>query len=274
MRYRAFIVAFLAFCLGMLTLGGNALAAKPALTYDQIRGTGLANNCPSLDETARGSFALDPNQSYRMSALCLQPTTFLVKEEPKSRRQEADFVPAKVMTRYTSSIDQVQGPLKFNSNGSLTFTEEDGFDFQPITVQLPGGERVPLLFSVKNLVATTQPGLTSINTSTDFEGDFNVPSYRTSNFLDPKGRGLATGYDNAVALPAGADEDELTRANVKRFDVTKGKISLQVSKVNSRTGEIAGTFESEQLSDDDMGAHESKEMKIQGIFYSRIEPVG
>lgn len=38
-----------------------------------------------------------------------------------------------------------------------------------------------------------------------FGGEFLVPSYRGSTFLDPKGRGAATGYDNAVALPAAAD---------------------------------------------------------------------
>jgi photosystem II oxygen-evolving enhancer protein 1 len=272
MRYRALVVAFLAVCLGVLTLGGSAFAAGTPMTYDQIRGTGLANSCPTLDETARGSYPIDSSQSYTMTGLCLQPTTFLVKEEGKNKRQEAEFVPTKVMTRFTSSIDQVQGPLEINNDGSLTFVEEDGFDFQAITVQLPGGERVPFLFSVKNLVANSQPGLTSINTSTDFEGEYSVPSYRTSNFLDPKGRGLTTGYDTAVALPQ-SNEDELARSNIKRFGLSKGKISLQVSKVNSRTGEIAGTFESEQLSDDDMGAHEAKEMKVQGIFYSRVEPV-
>jgi photosystem II oxygen-evolving enhancer protein 1 len=51
-----------------------------------------------------------------------------------------------------------------------------------------------------------------------------------------------------------------------------GKISLQVAKVDSRTGEVAGTFESEQPSDTDLGAAEPKEVKIRGIFYARIEP--
>ena len=36
-----------------------------------------------------------------------------------------------------------------------------------------------------------------------------MPSYRGSTFLDPKGRGAATGYDNAVALPAAADAGAL-----------------------------------------------------------------
>jgi photosystem II oxygen-evolving enhancer protein 1 len=60
----------------------------------------------------------------------------------------------------------------------------------------------------KDLVARSQPGLNAVTTSTDFEGDYKVPSYRTSNFLDPKGRGLATGYDTAVALPASGDSEE------------------------------------------------------------------
>lgn len=273
MRYRALIVALLALCLSVLTAcsEGPARATDAPLTYDDIRGTGLANNCPQLSETTRGSIPINPNQSYAIKGLCLQPTTFFVKEEPTNKRQEAEFVQGKPLTRYTSSIDQVQGKLQVNSDKSLTFIEEDGIDFQATTVLLPGGEEVPFLFTIKNLVATTQPGVESINTSTDFEGDFKVPSYRSAAFLDPKGRGEATGYDNAVALPARADNEELLRANVKRAEIKKGHISLQVAKVDSRTGEIAGTFESVQPSDTDLGAREAKEVKIRGLFYGRLE---
>ncbi len=272
MRYRALILAFLALCCGFFTLSGSAWAAKAGLTYDDIVGTGLANTCPTLDDSARGAYTIDAAQAYTLTDLCLQPTTFLVKEEPKNKRQAAEFVPTKLVTRETSSLDQVSGALKVNGDGSLTFVEADGFDFQAITVQMPGGERVPFLFSVKNLVATTGPNIKSVTTSTDFEGEYNVPSYRTANFLDPKGRGLTTGYDSAVAIPNKADSEELLKSNVKRFGISKGHISLQVSKVDGRTGEVAGIFESEQLSDDDLGAHEAKEMKIQGVFYGRIEP--
>lgn len=273
MRYRALIVAFLALCLSVLTACSEAPEATSSqpLTYDQIRGTGLANNCPQLGETSRGSIPIDSSKSYIMTGLCLQPTNYLVKEEG-NKRQKGSYVSAKLMTRYTSSIDSVQGKLQRNSDGSLTFVEEDGFDFQAITVQLPGGERVPFLFSIKNLVATTQPGLTSINTSTDFEGEFKVPSYRTSNFLDPKGRGLTAGYDSAVALPSKADDEELLRENVKRFQTGKGNISLQIAKIDNSTGEIAGTFESEQPSETDMGSREPRDVKIRGLFYARIEP--
>ncbi|MBD2501836.1 photosystem II manganese-stabilizing polypeptide [Anabaena azotica] len=273
MRYRALIVAFLAVCLGLLTACSDAPSAssKDVLTYEQIRGTGLANKCPQLTETSRGSIPLDSSQSYVIKELCLEPTSFFVKEEPANKRQTAEFVAGKLLTRYTSTIDQVSGDLKFNDDNSLTFEETDGLDFQAITVQLPGGERVPFLFTIKNLVAQTQPGLTSLNTSTDFEGTFKVPSYRGAAFLDPKGRGVTSGYDNAVALPAQADDEDLTRTNIKRAEILKGKISLQVAKVDSASGEIAGTFESEQPSDTDLGADEPKEVKIRGIFYARVE---
>ncbi|BBD69234.1 photosystem II manganese-stabilizing protein PsbO [Nostoc commune NIES-4072] len=275
MRYRALIVAFLALCLGLITACSDAPAVssgRDVLTYDQIRGTGLANKCPQLAETSRGSIPIDSSQSYTIKELCLEPTSFFIKEEPANKRQQAEFVAGKLLTRYTSTIDQVQGNLKINPDNSLTFVETDGLDFQAITVQLPGGERVPFLFTIKNLVAQSQPNLSSINTSTDFEGTFKVPSYRGAAFLDPKGRGVVSGYDNAVALPAQADDEELTRTNVKRAENLNGKISLQIAKIDSSSGEIAGTFESEQPSDTDLGAGEPKEVRIRGLFFARVEP--
>lgn len=271
MRYRALVVTLLALCVSFLTACADSPAlSRESLSYEEIRGTGLANTCFQLSETSRGTIPLDSGKSYRLTNLCLQPTSFLVKEEG-TKRQAAEYVPTKLMTRYTSSIDAVQGQLKYNSDGSLTFVEEDGMDFQAITVQLPGGERVPFLFTIKDLVATTQPGLNSINSSTDFEGEFKVPSYRTANFLDPKGRGLTAGYDNAVALPAQADSEELVKENVKRFQLDKGTISLQVTRIDGSTGEIAGNFESNQPSETDMGSHAARAVKIRGMFYARVE---
>lgn len=275
MRYRALIVAFLALCLGVLTACSEATAtSSDQLTYDQIRNTGLANLCPQLSETTRGSIPIESDKSYRIVDLCLQPTSFFVKEEPANKRREAEYIPGKLLTRATSSLDQVEGALTPGDNGSLVFTEEDGIDFQAITVQLPGGEQVPFMFTIKSLVAQSQPNMTSVNTSTDFEGEFKVPSYRGAVFLDPKGRGVASGYDNAIALPSKADEEEFVRANVKRVETRSGEMSLQVSKVDSFTGEIAGTFESEQTADTDLGAEaEPEEVLIRGIFYGRVEAV-
>lgn len=276
MRYRALIVAFLALCLGLITAcseGSTSASSTTPLTYEQIRGTGLANKCPVLAETRRGSIPIDASKSYTIKELCLEPTNFFVKEEAANKRLEPEFIAGKLLTRRTFSLDQIQGDVKVNGDGSLTFAEKDGLDFQAITVQLPGGERVPFLFTIKSLVAQTQPGLNSLNTSTDFEGTFRVPSYRGATFLDPKGRGVASGYDNAVALPAQADGREVSRANLKRTDVLNGKISLQIAKIDGTTGEIAGTFESEQPSDTDLGADEPKEVKVRGLFYGRFEPV-
>ncbi|HBE17840.1 MAG TPA: Photosystem II manganese-stabilizing polypeptide [Cyanobacteria bacterium UBA11149] len=274
MKYRAIIAAFLALCLGVLTACSEGPATATSieeLTYDQIKGTGLANLCPQLSETTRGSIAIDPTGSYRIVDMCLQPTNYYVKEEPTNKRLEAEYVQGKVVTRYTSSLAQVSGSLTAQEDGSLVFTEKDGIDFQAITVQLPGGEQVPFMFTIKSLVATTEPNMTSVNTSTDFEGDFRVPSYRGAAFLDPKGRGVTAGYDNAVAIPAQADDEELARSNTKQYEVRTGSISLQVAKVDAYTGEIAGTFVSEQPSDTDLGADDPEELKIQGIFYGRIE---
>jgi photosystem II oxygen-evolving enhancer protein 1 len=88
MRYRALIVAFLALCLGVLTAcsGGPANAtSREQLTYDQIVNTGLANSCPQLAETTRGSIPIDANQTYILSDLCLEPQEYFVKEEPAKK---------------------------------------------------------------------------------------------------------------------------------------------------------------------------------------------
>ncbi|CAI0398746.1 unnamed protein product [Linum tenue] len=74
----------------------------------------------------------------------------------------------------------------------MKFEEKDGIDYAAVTVQLPGGKRVPFLFTVKQLIASGKPE--------SFSGEFLVPIYRGSSFLDPEGRGGSQGYDNAVAL--------------------------------------------------------------------------
>jgi len=273
MRYRALLAAFFAICLSVLTACSEAPTATSniPLTYDEIRNTGLANSCPQVDETRRGQIPLEPGVSYKLVDLCMEPTSFFVKQGSTNQRKESEFIAGKSLTRYTTSLEQVSGDITLQDDGSLVFDEKLGMDFQPITVLLPGGDQIPFLFTIKGLNAKSQPGLSAITTSTDFVGDFRVPFYRTSNFLDPKARGLTTGYDNAVALPARADSTDLSRENVKAFDVGKGTISLQISKVDSKTGEVGGTFISEQPSDTDMGTAAADDVRLQGVFYGRIE---
>jgi photosystem II oxygen-evolving enhancer protein 1 len=276
MRYRAIVATFMALCLSVLITAcssSEVSKSKEGMTYEDIRNTGLANSCPEIEATLRGTIPLDSGKSYRLSDLCIQPTTFFVKSAEAvaaNKKRGSDFIPGKVMTRFTSSLDRIEGTVKVNADDSLTFVEEDGIDFSAITLQIPGGDQFPLLFTIKNLIATTQPGMASITSSTDFKGSFKVPSYRSSNFLDPKGRGLTTGYESAVAIPSSGDSDELKRENVKRYISGKGDISLQVSKIDATTGEISGSFESLQPSESDMGSREPSDIKIQGVFYARV----
>jgi photosystem II oxygen-evolving enhancer protein 1 len=275
MKFRTLLVVFLALCLGLVTAcsEGPANAYDPStITYDEILNTGLANKCPQISEFTRGTIAISPDQPLVVEDLCLEPQEYFVKEEPANKRKEAEFIQGKILTRNTSSLEQIRGTITTDENGVLTFEEIDGLDFQPITVQLPGGEQVPFFFTIKKLVAQTEPGFTSVNSSTDFVGKFKVPSYRGASFLDPKGRGLTSGYENAVALPAGADKEDYLRANLKQAETMRGEMSLQVTKVDGETGEIAGVFESEQPSATDLGAEEPEEVKIRGIFYARLEP--
>lgn len=275
MKLRSLLAALLALCIGVLTACSEAPNAQTVdvqkLTYDQILNTGLANSCPQIANFTRGSIPISAGQTIEFFDLCLEPQQYFVKEEPQNKRREAEFIEGKLLTRYTSSLEQMTGKITADNNGILTFTEEDGIDFQPVTVQLPGGSQTPFLFTIKNLVAKTSTPSDSINTSTDFVGKFRVPPYRGAVFLDPKARGTASGYDNAVALPSQADKEDLTRANIKQYDQRSGEISLQIAKIDEKTGEIAGTFESEQTSSTDMGAEEPEEVRIRGIFYARLK---
>jgi photosystem II oxygen-evolving enhancer protein 1 len=179
------------------------------------------------------------------------------------------------MTRQTYSLEGISGSLAVN-DGKLTFTEEDGIDYAATTVQLPGGERVPFLFSVKNLVAKGNSA-GPIKEGFEFGGSYTVPSYRTGLFLDPKGRGTTTGYDFAGALPGlqngneGVGEEELFAENNKRFDVLKGDIEFSVTSVNADESEFGGVFVSKQPGDTDMGGKVPKEILAKGSFYAHVE---
>ena len=48
-----------------------------------------------------------------------------------------------------------------------------------------------------------------------------------------QGRGGSTGYDNAVALPARADAEELAKENLKSTVALKGQAVFSVAKVGS-----------------------------------------
>ncbi|KAI3722546.1 hypothetical protein L2E82_33585 [Cichorium intybus] len=255
----------------LVVSGASAEGSPKRLTFDEIqsktymevKGTGTANQCPTIEGGVDG-FAVKPGK-YNAKKFCLEPTSFTVKAESVSKNAAPEFQKTKLMTRLTYTLDEIEGPLEVSSDGTIKFEEKDGIDYAAVTVQLPGGERVPFLFTIKQLVASGKPE--------SFGGEFLVPSYRGSSFLDPKGRGGSTGYDNAVALPAGGrgDEEELSKENVKNVAASTGKITLSVTSSKPDTGEVIGVFESIQPSDTDLGAKVPKDVKIQGVWYAQLE---
>ncbi|KAJ0535374.1 putative outer membrane protein/outer membrane enzyme PagP, beta-barrel [Helianthus annuus] len=254
----------------LVVSGASAEGSPKRLTYDEIqsktymevKGTGTANQCPTIEGGVNG-FAFKPGK-YNAQKFCLEPTSFTVKAEGISKNSAPEFQKTKLMTRLTYTLDEIEGPLEVSSDGTIKFEEKDGIDYAAVTVQLPGGERVPFLFTIKELVATGKPE--------SFGGNFLVPSYRGSSFLDPKGRGGSTGYDNAVALPAGGrgDEEELLKENIKNTAAGKGEITFSVTSSKPETGEVIGVFESIQPSDTDLGAKAPKDVKIQGVWYAQL----
>merc|ERR1719232_2350832 len=200
------------------------------LSYLQVKGTGLANRCPEVV----GEDTITPPSGSRLVDICIEPKAWAVEEEiGKAGKTEKKFVNSKVMTRQTYTLEGIEGSLG-TEGGNLVFKEEEGIDYAPTTVQLPGGERVPFLFTVKELVAKGNGG--SFKPGFQMGGDFSVPSYRTGLFLDPKGRGGVTGYDMAVALPGlqsgESGDDDLFGENNKTFDVTTGRIEMEVNQVS------------------------------------------
>ncbi|KAL2622366.1 hypothetical protein R1flu_002571 [Riccia fluitans] len=260
-----------------ITLATSALAVSSAqanpgrltfdeiqsLTYSEVKGTGLANQCPVIKEGQDG-FGFKAGD-YTLKKVCLEPTSFTVKAEGPLKGSGEEYQKTKLMTRLTYTLDEIEGPFKVGSDGSVKFEEKDGIDYAAVTVQLPGGERVPFLFTVKELVAEGTPS--------KFGGPYLVPSYRGSSFLDPKGRGGSTGYEDAEALPAGGRgiEKELEKENLKNTKALTGNITFSIAKSDTSTGEVAGTFESIQPSDTDLGSKAPKEVKIVGFWYGQLE---
>lgn len=232
------------------------------LTYLQVKGTGVANTCSTLKPGAAVDAKNIRSGSYMLENMCIEPSKIQVKEEGV-KAGEDEFVDTLLMTRNTYTLDGLSGKMSIGSGGSIEFVKEDeGIDFAPVTVQLPGGERVPFLFTFKDM---------KLKGNLDgFSGEFTVPSYRGSTFLDPKGRGGSTGYDTAVALPASGDRDELFKENIKSTASAKGSAAFSVANYDPASGEIVGVFESIQPSDTDLGAKTSKEVKITGIWYGQL----
>jgi photosystem II oxygen-evolving enhancer protein 1 len=236
-----------------------------SLTYEQIKGTGLANTCPVVEAGTGANAKISVGGLKRMSDFCLEPTFWAAIEDGK-----VDV--SKIMTRQTYTLTGMEGTLT-NEGGKLTFREEDGIDYAPSTIQRPSGERVPFLFTTKNLVAQAKDSSGAIEPGFVMSGTFKVPSYRTGLFLDPKGRGMVTGYDQAQALPAlqAGGDAQLFAENNKVFDVLDGQLELKVTSVNAELGEIGGVFVQQQPSDTDMGGKKPTTLQMKGSWFATVQ---
>ena len=54
---------------------------------------------------------------------------------------------------------QISGKFDVDGSGNVDFKEEDGIDYAPVTVQLPGGERVPFSLLSRNFRPRCTPSV-------------------------------------------------------------------------------------------------------------------
>merc|ERR1711937_1013297 len=190
---------------------------------NQIKGSGLANRCPTVE----GSGRIPVSGKMKMENMCFEPKSFAV--EMTLPDGKTDFVNTRLMTRQTYTLEGIKGDMN-TEGGNIEFVETDGIDFAPTTVKLPTGEYQPFLITVKNL-------------TTKGDGSSLKPGFTMGGFLDPKNRGMYNGYDQAVALPAlqaSDGQDELFKETNNVFDIGKGAMEMEISKVNSDLGEVGG----------------------------------
>lgn len=77
------------------------------LTYLQVKGSGIANTCPVLESGSSNIKDLKSG-TYKIEKLCLEPTSFTVKEESEFKNKEAEFQKTRLMTRLTYTLDEVR----------------------------------------------------------------------------------------------------------------------------------------------------------------------
>jgi hypothetical protein len=68
------------FAFSSLNLPVNAVTKSElgSLSYEQVKGTGLANRCPSVSDGAASTIQLSSGKKYKITDLCLEPTNWQV----------------------------------------------------------------------------------------------------------------------------------------------------------------------------------------------------
>jgi len=66
--------------MGSINMPAQALTKSDvdSLSYEQVKGSGLANRCPSVAEGSSATIALSSGKKYKITDLCLEPTNFQV----------------------------------------------------------------------------------------------------------------------------------------------------------------------------------------------------
>ena len=69
------------FAMGSLNLPANALTKSDvlSLSYEQVKGSGLANRCPSVIPGGKQEISVNGGKKYKVTDLCLEPTSWQVK---------------------------------------------------------------------------------------------------------------------------------------------------------------------------------------------------
>lgn len=68
------------FAMGSLNLPAQALTKSDvlSLSYEQVKGSGLANRCPSVAAGGKQEITVNGGKKYKVTDLCLEPTSWQV----------------------------------------------------------------------------------------------------------------------------------------------------------------------------------------------------
>ena len=56
-----------------------------SLTYEEVKGTGLANRCPELSGT-NGEITINSANKFKIADLCLEPKSFQIEQEISKKK--------------------------------------------------------------------------------------------------------------------------------------------------------------------------------------------
>ena len=119
------------------------------MTYREVKGSGIANTCPIIESGSSDVKGAVKAGNYKMENFCIEPTSFKVKSGTGLKSEGGDtsgFSKTSLITRLTYTLDAMTAKF-MDGSGNVALKEEDGIDYAAMTVQLPGVERVPFVFS-------------------------------------------------------------------------------------------------------------------------------